>query len=163
VDPVHSALTFRVKHMNTSYAYGRFNVIAGTFAIDETDPAKSSFDFTVKTASVDTGNPGRDTHLKNTDFFNATQYPNITFKSKTVSSSGKGTLEVTGDLTLHGVTKSITVPIEYATGKDMRGGPIGGIEAVFTIKRSDFGMKGMIGPVGDDVKIMLAAEGGASK
>ena len=147
VDPVHSSATFRVKHMNTSYTYGRFNAISGTFAIDEADPAKSSFDFTVKTDSVDTADAGRDAHLKNTAFFNAKQFPSITFKSKSVKSSGKDTLEVTGDLTLHGVTKPITVSIELTRhGKaTCRGTAIAGIESVFTIKRSDFGMKGMVG------------------
>ncbi|MDB5352707.1 MAG: hypothetical protein JWN86_3954 [Planctomycetota bacterium] len=164
VDPVHSALTFRVKHMNTSYAYGRFDTISGTFAIDEANPAKSSFDFTVKTESVNTGNAGRDKHLAADAFFNAKQFPTISFKSKSVSSAGKNTFEVVGDLTLHGVTRPITVMIELTgTGKDMRGTAIAGIESVFTIKRSDFGMKQMLNAVGDDVKIMLASEGIQSK
>lgn len=164
VDPVHSSVVFRVKHMNASYAYGRFNAIAGSFAIDAADPARSKFDFTIKTDSIDTANPGRDTHLKNADFFNAKQFPTITFKSKTVASAGKDTYEVTGDLTLHGVTKPITVTVEHTgTGKDMRQNSIAGIESVFTIKRSDFGMKGLVGPVADDVKVMLSSEGIATK
>jgi polyisoprenoid-binding protein YceI len=162
VDPVHSAVAFRVKHMNTSYAYGRFNSIAGTFSLDPADPAKSAFDFTIKTDSIDTGNAMRDTHLKNADFFNAKQFGTITFKSKKVASAGKDTYEVTGDLTMHGVTKPVTVKIEQTgSGKDMRGGAIAGIESVFTLKRSDFGMKGMLDAVGDDVKVMLSCEGGA--
>ncbi len=164
VDATHSSVVFRVKHMNTSYAYGRFNALAGTFTIDEADPAESKFDFTIKTDSIDTANAGRDTHLKNADFFNAKQYPNITFKSKSVKSSGTSVYEVEGDLTLHGVTKPITVTIEHTgSGKDRSQKAIAGIESVFTIKRSDFGMKGLIGPVADEVKVMLSSEGVAAK
>ena len=163
VDGVHSSVMFRVKHLDTSYAYGRFNAISGTFAIDEADPAKSAFDFTIKAESVDTGNAGRDTHLKG-DFFDAKQFPNITFKSKTVTSAGKNVYEVAGDLTFHGVTKPITVTIEHTgSGKDMKQTPIAGIESVFTIKRSDFGIKTMVGPIGDDVKVFLSSEGTATK
>ena len=166
VDPVHSALMFRVKHMNTSYAYGRFNAISGTFAIDSADPAKSSFNFLIKADSVDTGNAGRDKHLTGPDFFNAKQFPMIGFKTKTIAAARSGTdsYEVTGDLTLHGVTKPITVVVVMTgTGKDMTGKAIAGIETRFTIKRSDFGMKGMMAAVGDEVQIALASEGVLSK
>ena len=163
VDGTHSTVIFRVKHMNASYAYGRFNAISGNFAIDEANPAASSFDFTIKTDSIDTADAKRDAHLKRADFFNAAQYPTITFKSTNVkAAAAKGTYDVTGDLNLHGVTKAITVKVEHSgTAKGMMGGTIAGIESTFTIKRSDFGMKGMIGPVGDDVTITLSAEGGA--
>lgn len=160
VDSVHSALIFRVKHNNTSYAYGRFNAISGEFSIDQADPSKSSFDFSVKTDSIDTADAKRDQHLKNADFFNAKQYPTITFKSKSVTSAGKDTLAVTGDLTLHGVTRPVTATVEITgANRDMRGNSIAGIESIFTIKRSDFGMKGMAGAVGDEVRIMLSSEG----
>jgi polyisoprenoid-binding protein YceI len=162
VDKVHSTVVFRVKHMNASYSYGRFNAIAGTFDIDAADPTKSAFDFTIKTDSVDTADPGRDAHLKKADFFNAAQFPNITFKSKSVKAAGKDAFDVTGDLTLHGVTKPISVKIEHTgTSKGMGGATIAGIESKFTIKRSDFGMKGMLNMIGDDVTIMMSAEGGA--
>ncbi len=161
VDGTHSTVIFRVKHMNASYAYGRFNAISGNFAIDEADPSSSSFDFTIKTDSVDTADAKRDAHLKKADFFNAAQYPTITFKSKTVKAAAKGSVDVTGDLNLHGVTKSITVKVEHSgTAKGMGGGTIAGIESTFTIKRSDFGMKNMIGAIGDDVRITVSAEGG---
>ena len=162
VDSTHSTLIFRVKHMNASYAYGRFNAISGEFAIDEANPAASSFNFTIKTDSVDTADAKRDAHLKNADFFNAAQFPTITFKSKTVKAAGKGAYDVTGDLTLHGVTKPITVKVEHTgTSKGMGGATIAGIESTFTLKRSEFGMKNMVGPVGDDVTVTLSAEGGA--
>src|SRR5215212_9781855 len=85
VDTVHSTAIFRVKHMNTSYAYGRFNDISGQFSLDDQDPAQSRFDFVVKTDSIDTASANRDKHLKGPDFFNAVQYPTITFKSKSVA------------------------------------------------------------------------------
>ena len=158
-----SQITWIAFANSISYAYGRFNAVSGTFAIDEASPAASSCDFTIKTDSVDTADAKRDAHLKQADFFNAAQFPTITFKSKSVkAATAKGTYDVTGDLKLHGVTKTITVKVEHSgTAKGMMGGTIAGIESTFTIKRSDFGMKGMIGPVGDDVTITLSAEGGA--
>ena len=88
-DPVHSSVVFRVKHMNTSYAWGRFDNVAGSFALDQADPTQSKLTFTVKAGSVNTNNPARDNHLKSPDFFNAVQYPNITFASESVSKSDK--------------------------------------------------------------------------
>lgn len=162
VDTVHSTVIFRVKHANASYAYGRFNNITGSFTIDAAKPAASSFDFTIKVDSIDTGAPDRDAHLKKTDFFNAAQFPTITFKSKKVAAADKGTFDVTGDLTMHGVTKPITVKISHTgTAPGMRGGEIAGIESTFTIKRSDFGMKGGMGMLGDDVTVTVSSEGAA--
>ena len=161
VDAVHSSVVFRVKHMNTSYAYGRFNGISGGFALNAAEPSSSVLDIAVATDSIDTANAGRDTHLKGPDFFNAKQFPTITFKGTSFKKTGDATYEVAGDLTLHGVTKPVTATVESTgQGKGLRGGEIAGIEAVFTIKRTDFGMKNLVGPVGDDVKITVALEGG---
>jgi polyisoprenoid-binding protein YceI len=161
VDTVHSTVLFRVKHMNTSFAYGRFNDITGQFAFDDQDPARSQFDFQVKTASVDTGNAKRDQHLKGPDFFNAVQFPTITFKSKTVASAGKDAFQVTGDLTLHGVTRPVSLKITRSgQGKDFKGKAIAGFETIFPIKRSEFKMSQMVGPVGDDVWVTVSVEGG---
>ncbi len=88
--------------MNTSYSYGRFNDIAGQFALDDKDPKKSHLDIVVKTESIDTANANRDKHLSGPDFFNAVQYPTIAFKSKSVAKAGADTYQVQGDLTLHG-------------------------------------------------------------
>jgi polyisoprenoid-binding protein YceI len=162
VDPVHSAVAYRVKHLNVSYALGRFNNIAGSFVLDSADPAQSKFDFTVKTDSIDTGNPARDGHLKGPDFFNARQFPTITFKSKSVASAGENQYEVKGDLTLHGVTREVTLKVEKTgEGPGMRGGKLAGLFTEFTLKRSDFGMKNMVGPVGDEVTVVVSVEGGA--
>jgi polyisoprenoid-binding protein YceI len=158
-DSAHSSMVFRVKHMDTTYFWGRFNAISGSYTLDQ-DPAKCQFAFEVKTESVDTGIPKRDTHLKSPDFFNAVQFPTISFKSRSVASAGQGAYDVTGDLTLHGVTKPVTVKITQTGSGSMRGRAITGIEGTFAIKRSDFGMKGMVGPVGDDVWISVCIEGG---
>jgi polyisoprenoid-binding protein YceI len=159
VDTVHSTVQFRVKHMNVSYAYGRFNDVSGKFLLDEADPAKSVFDLSIKADSIDTANTKRDMHLKNTDFFNAKQFPTITFKSKTVTKVGTA-YDVVGDLNLHGVTKPVTFRLtSTGTGKGMAGGTLAGVEASTIIKRSDFGMTFMVGPVGDEVTVTVALEG----
>ena len=164
VDPVHSTLIFRAKHANIGMFYGRFNAIAGQFTLDEADPAKSSFNFEVQAGSVDTQNEKRDAHLKSPDFFNAKQYPTITFKSTAVKKGEQtNVLEVTGDLTFHGVTKRITVPIELVgKGQFPPGTARAGIETVFTIKMSEYDVKGIPaapGMLGDEVRLMFAAEG----
>jgi polyisoprenoid-binding protein YceI len=158
-DPVHSSIVFRVKHANTAYFWGRFNDIAGNFTLDSSDPGTVALQFQVKTASVDTANPNRDQHLKGPDFFNATQFPTISFKSKSAAVSGKG-YEVQGDLTLHGVTKPVTVHLTpTGTGKGPTGKAIGGIEANFTIKQSEFGITKMASMIGDSVWVNVSVEG----
>ncbi|HEY7120562.1 MAG TPA: YceI family protein [Tepidisphaeraceae bacterium] len=161
VDPVHSAVIFRAHHANIGYVYGRFNDFGGTFSVDEADPGTSTFEFRVQAASVDTRQEKRDAHLKSPDFLNAKQYPTITFKSTAVKKGDKdNVLEVVGDLTLHGVTKPITVPVEI-TGKGQfpPGTQRTGLEAVFTVKTSEFDIKGLPGVVGDEIRLIVAAEG----
>lgn len=161
VDPVHSSVNFRVKHMGTSYAHGRFNAVEGKFALDDADPARSSFEVKIKADSVDTNHKGRDAHLTGTDLFNAKQYPSIGFKSTKVAPSSDGTtMDVTGDLTFHGVTKPVTVKMEkVGTGKGMKGEALAGVETTFTLKRSDFGVKAMAGMLGEDVRVTVSLEG----
>ncbi len=161
IDSVHSSAVFRIKHNNASHFYGRFNDISGTIVYDEANPAGSSVEVTIKADSVMTGNGKRDEHLKSPDFFNAGEFPVLTFKSKGVKKgSGKAEFEVAGDLTIHGVTKPLTVKVAHTgTGKS-RDGEVAGFETVFTIKRTDFGMTYMVGPLGDDVQITISLEGG---
>ncbi|MFO0959009.1 MAG: YceI family protein [Isosphaeraceae bacterium] len=158
VDAVHSAVVFRVKHMNASYAYGRFNDIAGTFTLDGTAP--QSMAFQVKVDSIDTANAQRDTHLKAADFFDAAKYPAIQFESKSVKKAGEA-YEVSGDLTLKGVTKPVTAKLEVVgTGKGPTGGAIAGIEATFVIKRTEFNMPtGAPNMIGDEVRLVVSIEG----
>ena len=139
--------------------YGRFNDVSGTVVLDKADPSKSSVELTIPVESVDTHNEKRDQHLKSPDFFNAKQFPVMTFKSKQVESSGD-TYKVTGDFTLHGVTKPLTLEIKkVGEGKGMEGEIRGGGETHFTIKRSDYGMNFMQGPLGDEINIVVSLEG----
>src|SRR3954447_21767447 len=146
VDPVHSFALFSIHHFNAGNVWGRFNEPAGSFTLDP-DPAKAAFNVELKVANLDTANARRDTDLKGPDWFNARQFPTITFKSTAVK-KGEGAqgnrLEVTGDLTIRGVTKSVVVPVEVTgTAADPFGKTRAGIEATVTIKRADFGMKAM--------------------
>lgn len=160
VDASHSMIIFRAKHMGVSYNYGRFNEFSGNLAVDETDAANSMIELEVKAASVDTGNEKRDQHLRSPDFFNAKQFPVITFKSTEVKKVDEDTLEVTGDLGLHGVKKSVTVEVAITgKGKNQQGTALIGFETTFTIKRSEFGMDYGIGAVSDDIRITVSVEG----
>ena len=162
VDAVHSSVVFRVKHLGVSYFFGVFDKVDGSFTLDPADPAKGQFQIEIQAGSVDTRNPQRDQHIKSNAFLNAQQFPKITFKSTSVSSAGKDAYEVKGDLTLHGVTKPVTVKVQQTgTGKGMRpGSTLAGVYADVTIKRSDFGMKQMIPMISDDITLMVGLEGG---
>jgi len=159
VDPVHSSLLFRIKHMNVSYVYGRFNNPEGTINVDEADPTKTSFDITVKVANVDTGNKNRDNHLKTPEFFNAEEFPTMTFKSTAVKVGEDKKLEVTGNLTIHGQTKPVTATLEFVGAASTRMGQRAGYDGMLTIKRTDFGMNQMTDAIGDDVTIKIGLEG----
>lgn len=161
IDTEHSMIIFRAKHSGVSYNYGRFNEFSGTLAMDETDISKSTVEFEVKAASVDTGNEKRDQHLRSSDFFSAKQFPVITFKStKVKAKEGAGeVLEVTGDLELLGVKKSITVDVEITgRGEGRQGESLIGFESTFTIKRSEFGMTFGMGSVSDDIRLTISVE-----
>lgn len=164
IDGVHSSVMFRVKHLGVSYSYGRFNKIKGTIVFDEKAPEKSSIEAEIDTESVDTNNGGRDKHLKSPDFLNTKQFPAITFKSSAVKKSKDREYEITGDFTLHGVTKKITVKAEHVgSAKDPRAGAITGFDLVFQIKRSDYDMKYGMEGIGDDVTIHAGIEAALSE
>src|SRR4051812_10995970 len=160
-DPVHSSAVFRAHHAGAGYVWGRFNDPAGTMVMDEADPAKSTFSVEIQANNVDTGNPQRDAHLKSPDFFNAKQYPTIKFKSTSVKTGeGPNMLAVSGDLTIHGVTKSITIPVELTgTGEFPPGVKRAGVEATLNVKLTDYEIKGMPGALSDDVKVIVSLEG----
>src|SRR5690606_12310475 len=99
------SVIYRIKHMDVAYHYGRFNEFAGTFLLNADSPADSSVEITIQTASIDSGNEGRDKHLRSPDFFNVEQFPTATFSSTSVRKTGDTTYEVTGDFTLNGTTK----------------------------------------------------------
>ena len=109
-DLVHSSVTFKARHLDISWIHGRFNDVAGKFSLDRNDPTKSTFQLTINADSVDTANKGRDDHLRQPDYFDTKQFPTIEFKS-TSTKPIKGGYEVTGDFTMHGTTKSITIAL----------------------------------------------------
>lgn len=160
IDPVHSAVFFRIKHLGVSYTYGRFNQPEGYLRFDQTDPKNSAVEMNVKVANIDTDSEKRDNHLKSSDFFDSEKYPTISFISKSVEPDGSGKLTVKGELTLHGVTRPLTITaLQTGKGKDPWGGYRIGFETTFSIKRSEFKMDTMQGAVGDDVSITVALEG----
>ncbi len=163
VDGGHSAVIFKIKHNNVTNFYGRFNNLSGAWNLDAAAPDKSAMEFSIKTDSVDTGNSKRDDHLKSPDFFNAKENPTMTFKSTKVTKKDDTHYEVTGDLTLMGKTKPVTVAIEHTGTATGERGTRSGIEAVFTIKRSDYGV-GSAGPgLGDEVTVIAGVEGNQAK
>ena len=160
IDAAHSTVIFKVRHLGVSNAYGRFNDFSGTIVADAGHPEKSSVEVTIKADSVDTANEKRDKHLRNQDFFNTKQFPVIIFKSTKVEKTGDKTGKATGDLFLHGVTRTVTVDLTFiGSGKDPWGGHRAGFEAAFAIKRSDYGMKYLLEGVGDEVHIIVSLEG----
>jgi len=159
IDTYHSSAVFSVRHLGVSNLYGRFNDISGTVVFDKDNPSKSSVELSVPVESLDTHFPKRDQNLKSPDYFDAKQFPTITFKSTKVEGAGD-TFKVTGNFTLHGVTKPLTVDFKkVGEGKGVQGEPRAGGETRFAIKRSDFGMNFQQGPVGDEVTIILSLEG----
>ncbi len=160
IDATHSSALFRIQHFGAAWFYGRFNDIAGTMVFDDADPTKTVIDVTVKVESVDTNLEKRETHLKSPDFFDVAQYPNMTFKSKKVTAKGNTTLSVVGDLTIHGVTREVTLDVDRSgTGKDPWGNTRTGAEAVFNIKRSDFFGGVKQDGLSDDVRLIISLEG----
>lgn len=160
VDSVHSTVLFRIQHLGVSYTYGRFDEPTGTFTVDEADLSKSSVEMQLQAGNIDTGNAKRDGHLKSPDFFNVKVFPTITFKSTAVKKSADNTYEITGDLTLHGVTKSVTLTMQHVgSAKSPMGDFRSGYEGTLVINRTDFGMSNMVGMVGDEVHLTISIEG----
>jgi polyisoprenoid-binding protein YceI len=161
IDGGHSSVVFGIEHLGVSYVYGRFNALAGSFDLDEANPAKSHVKVVIQAAGVDTNSDGRDKHLRSPDFFNAEQFPEITFESKKVTHADGPVYKLEGELSLHGVTKPLSVQAELV-GKGDRGqrfGYRGGFRTGFKIKRSDFGMTFMPDAIGDEVEVIASFEG----
>lgn len=158
-DPVHSFVVFDVHHFGAGYVYGTFAGPVGSVTYDPADLSKTSFDLSVDANSIDTRNVNRDKDLQGPDFFDVKQFPKLTFKSTDVKKTGENKMDVTGDLTVHGVTKSITVPMEFTGTGSMRGQTRSGFRTSFTINRTDFGMTADPAPmVGDEIHVVVAIE-----
>jgi polyisoprenoid-binding protein YceI len=163
IDAAHSGVTFHISHLNLSNVYGRFDNFSGGFTLDSSDPSRSSFKLSIKTESVDTNNAGRDNHLRSPDFFNAKQFPTISFTSTSVKPI-EGGYEVTGDLTLHGETKPITFSLNGGGSAEFpKGVRRTGFSTNFTVKRSDFGVGKPMPVLGDEVSVSIGFEGTKKK
>lgn len=159
VDPVHSSVGFRIRHLDASFFHGRFNAMSGTVVYDAEKPAASTIEFEVEAASVDTASKDRDDHLRGPDFFNAKVHPKISFKSAKVAQEAKNKFQVTGTLSMHGVDKEVTLLADFTgAGKNNQGKEVAGFEATFTVKRSEFGITTYPGALGEDVTIHVAIE-----
>jgi polyisoprenoid-binding protein YceI len=159
LDGNHSSAQFAVKHMGISTVRGAFTKVAGT-VVDSPDLSKASVKVTIQAASVDTRVDKRDEDLRSDHWFDVAKYPTITFESKHVESAGAGKLKVTGDLTIHGVTKEVVLDVDGPSPavKDPRGTSHRGASATATINRSDFKVGDSGGMVGDQIALQLDVE-----
>jgi polyisoprenoid-binding protein YceI len=163
IDPAHSSAQFSVRHMMISNVRGGFGSVKGTVVYDSDNPGESTIDATIDATTINTLDAQRDAHLKSADFLDVERYPAITFKSRKIEVAGSDELKVTGDLSVHGVTREVVLKVEGPTGenKDPFGNTRVGASAATKIKRSDFGLSwnaaletgGFL--VGDDLKIEL--------
>ena len=165
----HAFVNFKISHLGYSFIYGTFKDIDGKFSFDAAKPEDSKIEFNVNTASVFTNNAERDKHISSKDFLKVADFPKATFKSTSVKSTGKNadgkaTADVTGDLTIAGVTKPVVVKATFlGEGKDPWGGYRAGFEGTTSIKRSDFGKMMDLGPQSDAVELYVTFEGVKAK
>ncbi|MBB4304062.1 polyisoprenoid-binding protein YceI [Rhodobium orientis] len=162
-DKTHANITFTINHLGFSTAHGRFNTFDGALTIDEETPANSAVTVTIATDSLDTFYDKRNEHLKSKDFFNVAEFPEMTFKSTSVEKTGDDMLKMTGDLTMLGVTKPVTldVTVPKLGAHPMSGAKAVGFHATGTIKRSEWGMTTFVPAVSDEVDIVIDLEAAA--
>jgi len=165
IDTSHSRVGFSVSHMMVSTVSGRFKQFGGKVELDEANPTKSQVEITIKTESIDTDDAKRDEHLRSADFFDAKKYPTLTFKSTKITKAGAKKYRITGDLTIHGVTKSETFDAVLSDAVPNPWGKlVRGVKLTGKIKRSDYGLKwnkaldkgGVV--VGDEVTLDVMLE-----
>ncbi len=160
IDPVHSSVVFRIKHLDVGYVFGMFLEYDGDFVFDPEDPESAQFNFTIQTDSVFTNVEDRDEHLRSGDFFAAEEYPEITFESTSVTHRGGDTYEVTGDFTMRGHTEEITmVADDTGQGEGMQGEFRRGFNTTFAVNRMDYGVDFMPDGLGETVRVMLSVQG----
>lgn len=161
IDASHTHVGFTVSHLGFSETYGVFKNVSGTLTLDEKKPEASRIDVTIDVASLDTASEKRDEHLKAKDFFDVANYPTMTFKSTKVEVTGKDTATVTGNLTLHGVTRPVGlfVKLNKAGPSPMdKSKQVAGFSALGKLKRSDFGITTYVPAIGDEVTIAISTE-----
>ena len=161
IDPVHSSVGFNIRHF-VSKVPGTFTKFSGNIVVDRANLEKSSVEATVEVTSVNTSNEKRDGHLQTPDFFDAAKFPTATFKSKTWKKTGEDSFDVTGDLTIKGVTKEVVLKTKLlAFGPGMQGAQLSGWEATTVLNKADFGVNGpaMMGKaLGDEVTVTISVE-----
>lgn len=169
IDPAHSEVSFTIRHMLSSVR-GRFTDYSGTINLDPAKMTSSTVELTIKATSIDTAVPDRDKHLRSADFFEVEKYPEITFKSTAIKETGKNSYSVTGTYSMHGVTKTLTLPVTFlGTAKDPWGGDRAGFEAGTKLNRKDYNINwnkaldngGVL--LGDEVTINISVEAAKAK
>jgi polyisoprenoid-binding protein YceI len=156
LDPNHSGVFFRIKHFDIGYTYGYFSDLNGKITINN---QPTTIQFSIPLASIDTNNTKRDQHLLGPDFFNAKQFPLITFESTAITPIDADTFSVSGNLSLNGITNPISIELEQTgKGNDPWGNHKVGYETNITLKRSDYGVSHMLNSVSDEVHVMVGLE-----
>jgi len=160
IDPNHTAAQFSVRHMGISTVRGAFTKVSGSAQYDPSNPTKTVVDATIEATSVDTRVSMRDEDLRSPNYFDVAKYPTITFKSKSVQDAGEGKLKMVGDLTIHGVTKEVTLDVDGPSSPvtDQRGNSHIGASASTKVNRKDFGVGGSSNMVGEDITITIDVE-----
>lgn len=158
----HAFVQFRVQHLGYSWLYGRFNDFSGEFTYDDKDPSKNKVKINIDVNSLDSNHARRDKHLRGEDFFDVGKFPTASFESTAYKPTGEGKADLTGNLTLHGVTKPVTIAVAHiGGGKDPWGGFRQGFEGSVTIKPAEWGipMAEKLGPASAEVELILSVEG----
>ena len=156
----HAFVNFKISHLGYSWLYGTFKDFDGPFSFDAANPEASKVNVTLKTASVDTNHAERDKHIRSADFLNASKHATATFESTSVKSTGEGTADVTGNLTLNGVTNPVVIAAKFiGEGKDPWGGYRAGFEGSTTLTLKDFDISMDLGPASQTVELIISVEG----
>jgi polyisoprenoid-binding protein YceI len=156
----HAFVNFKISHLGYSWLYGTFKDFDGSFSYDAAKPQNSKVNVTLNTTSVDTNHAERDKHLRSDDFLNVGEHPTATFASTAVKSTGDGTADISGDLTLNGVTKPVVIAATFiGEGKDPWGGYRAGFEGSTTLKLKDFDIQKDLGPASQSVELIISVEG----
>lgn len=159
-EKAHAFIQFRIQHLGYSWLYGRFNTFDGKFSYDAKNPAGNKVEVTIDTASIDSNHAERDKHLRSDDFLDVAKFPQARFVSTKFEAKGNGKATLTGDLTLHGVTRPVVIEVEYiGEGDDPWGGYRAGFFGTTKLKLADFGITRDLGPASQEVELMLSVEG----
>ena len=156
----HAFVNFKISHLGYSWLYGTFKDFDGSFSFDAAKPQDSKVNVTLNTTSVDTNHAERDKHIRSDDFLNVSKHPTATFASTSVKSTGEGTADISGDLTLNGVTKPVVIAAKFiGEGKDPWGGYRAGFEGTTTLKLKDFDISKDLGPASESLELIISVEG----